>query len=215
MLFLLINLNIFLAFAAVIVKDLNTNEGRMNVEDEQIIELYLQRNEKAVEETQNKYGSYCFRIAKNILTIFEDAEECVNDTWNSTWNKIPPIIPVSLKAFLGKLIRDISLSRYRANHAQKRYRGIEVMLDELQECIPSDFDVEQNFDEQQLSEIINSWLDGLSKEDRVLFIKRYYYGDAVKALSRVYGCTENQMAQKMLKLRKNLKAFLCTKGVTI
>lgn len=185
------------------------------MEDEQIIELYLQRNEKAVEETQNKYGSYCFRIAKNILIILEDAEECVNDTWNSTWNKIPPIIPVSLKAFLGKLVRDISLSRYRANHAKKRYRGIEVMFDELEECIPSDFDVEQNLDNQQLSETINSWLGGLSKEDRVLFIKRYYYGDAVKTLAKVHGCTENQMAQRMLKLRKNLKSFLFTKGVKI
>lgn len=185
------------------------------MEDEQIIELYFQRNEKAVEETQKKYGSYCFRIAKNILVILEDAEECVNDTWNLTWNKIPPVIPVSLKAFLGKLVRDISLSRYRANHAQKRYRGIEVMFDELEECIPSGFDVAQNFDEHQLSEIINSWLSGLSKEDRVLFIKRYYYGDSVKALAKMYGCTENQMAQRMLKLRRNLKLFLFAKGVKI
>jgi RNA polymerase sigma factor (sigma-70 family) len=185
------------------------------MQDEQIIELYLQRNEKAVEETQAKYGSYCFRIAKNILTIKEDVEECVNDTWNLTWNKIPPIIPVSLKAFLGKLVRDVSLSRYRASHAQKRYSGMEVMFDELEECIPSDFDVEQSFDNQQLSEMINSWLETLSKEDRVLFVKRYYYGDAVKNLAKVYGYTENQMAQRMLRLRKNLKTFLFTKGVTI
>lgn len=185
------------------------------MKDEQIIELYLQRNEKAIEETQDKYGSYCFRIAKNILVIKEDADECVNDTWNLTWNKIPPIIPMSLKAFLGKLVRDLSLSRYRANHAQKRYSGIEVMFDELEECIPSDFDVEQSFDNQQLSEMINSWLDSLSKEDRVLFIKRYYYGDTVKNLAKVHDCTENQMAQKMMKLRKNLKAFLFTKGVKI
>ena len=99
------------------------------MEDEQIIKLYLQRNEKALEEIQNKYGSYCFRIAKNILTVWEDAEECVNDTWNLSWNKIPPIIPLSLKAFLGKLVRDIAISQYRANHAKKRYRGIEVIFD--------------------------------------------------------------------------------------
>lgn len=185
------------------------------MEDEEIIRLYLNRNEKALEETQNKYGPYCFHIAKNILTIREDAEECVNDTWNLSWNKIPPTIPLSLKAFLGKLVRDIAISRYRANHAQKRYRGIEVMLDELEECIPSDFDVEENFDQQQLSEFINHWLGELPKEDRVLFVKRYYYGDAVKKLAKMIGCTENQMAQRMLKLRKKLKLFLYEKGVSV
>ena len=107
------------------------------MEDEQIIKLYLKRSEKALEETQNKYCPYCYRIAKNILTVREDAEECVNDTWNLLWNKIPPMIPVSLKAFLGKLVRDIAISQYRANHAKKRYGGIEVIFDELEECIPS------------------------------------------------------------------------------
>lgn len=178
------------------------------MKDEQIVELYLRRDERAIEETQSKYGAYCFRIAKNILMIKEDAEECVNDTWNAAWNKIPPTIPVSFKAFLGKLVRDISLSRYRKNHAKKRFCGIEVMLDELEECIPSDFDVEQNFAHRQLSETINRWLGGLSKEERVLFVKRYYFGEAVKDLAKAHGCTENQMAQKMRKLRKSLKTYL-------
>ena len=185
------------------------------MEDEQIIKLYLKRSEKALEETQNKYGPYCYRIAKNILTVREDAEECVNDTWNLLWNKIPPMIPVSLKAFLGKLVRDIAISQYRANHAKKRYGGIEVIFDELEECIPSEFDVEENFDNQQLSDFLNHWLGELPKEDRVLFIKRYYYGDAVKKLAKEIGCTENQMAQRMLKLRKKLKMFLYGKGVSV
>lgn len=185
------------------------------MEDEQIIKLYLKRSEKALEETQNKYGPYCYRIAKNILTVREDAEECVNDTWNLLWNKIPPMIPISLKAFLGKLVRDIAISQYRANHAKKRYGGIEVIFDELEECIPSDFDVEENFDNQQLSDFLNHWLGELPREDRVLFIKRYYYGDAVKKLAKMIGCTENQMAQRMMKLRKKLKLFLFEKGVNI
>ena len=178
------------------------------MEDEQIVKLYLQRNEKALEEAQRKYGAYCFNIARHILTIWEDAEECVNDTWNLSWNKIPPVIPASLKAFLGKLVRDRAVSQYRANHAKKRYRGIELIFEELEECIPSDFDMEESFANQQLSEFINDWLGELSKEDRVLFVKRYYYGDAVKKLAKMTGCTENQMAQKMLKLRKSLKACL-------
>ncbi len=185
------------------------------MEDEQIIKWYLERNEKALKEAQNKYGSYCFGIAKNILTVREDAEECVNDTWHLSWNKIPPVIPVSLKAFLGKLVRDTAISQYRANHAKKRYKGMEMLFDELEECIPSDFDVEENFAHQQLAEWINNWLGELPKEDRVLFIKRYYYGDAVKKLAKEIGCTENQMAQRMLKLRKKLKMFLYGKGVSV
>lgn len=180
--------------------------------DKEIIDLYLQRNEQAVKETESKYSAYCFRIANNILSIPEDAEECVNDTWISAWNKIPPVIPRSLKAFLGKLIRDISLSRYRENHAQKRYNGMEIILDELEECIPSEFDVQQNLERQELSDHINNWLDSLSHGDRVLFVKRYYYGDSVKSLAKLQGCTENQMAQRMLKLRNNLKSFLVAKG---
>ena len=185
------------------------------MDDQEIIDLYLQRNELAVKETESKYNSYCFRIANNILSIPEDAEECVNDTWVSAWNKIPPVIPKSLKAFLSKLVRDISLSRYREKHAQKRYNGMEVMLDELEECIPSEFDVHQNFEQQELSDLINDWLGSLTHEDRALFVKRYYYGDSVKSLAKLQGSTENQMAQRMLKLRNNLKSFLLMKGVSL
>ena len=120
-----------------------------------------------------------------------------------------------MKAFLGKLVRDISLSRYRANHAQKRYGGLEVMLDELEECIPSEFDVQEKLDQQNLDDLINDWLGSLSHVDRVLFIKRYYYGETVKNLAKLQVCTENQMAQRMLKLRNSLKSFLISKGVSI
>ncbi len=185
------------------------------MEDEQIIKWYLQRDEKGLEEIQKKYGAYCFRIAQNILSVREDAEECVNDVWNASWNKIPPIIPVSLKAFLGKLVRDQAISLYRVNHAKKRYRGLEVIFDELEECIPSPFSLEEKFDHYQLAELINSWLGSLKKEDRVLFVKRYYYGESVKKLAAEEWCTENQMAQRMMKLRKKLKVFLEQNGVWI
>lgn len=183
--------------------------------DKDIIDLYLQRDELAINETQTKYGSYCYTIANNILSIHEDAEECVNDTWVHAWNRIPPIIPKSLKAFLGKLVRDISLSRYRKNHAMKRYSGMEIMLAELEECIPSEFDVQKELDQQDMADLINGWLGSLSRIDRVLFIKRYYYGEQVKSLAKLQACTENQMAQKMLKLRNNLKLYLISEGVSL
>ena len=142
-------------------------------------------------------------------------KKCVNDVWHITWNKIPPTIPISFKAFLGKLVRDISLSRYRANHAKKRYQGLEAMLDELEECIPSGFDTEKNYENQLITEAINQWLESLPKEERVLFVKRYYYGASVKDLAMEFGYRENQMAQKMMKLRKKLRVFLIREGVDL
>ena len=184
------------------------------MEDTQIIELFFKRDEDALIETQAKYGSFCFRIAKNILDNKEDSEECVNDTWIHVWKKIPPIVPDSLKAFLGKIVRDISLSKYRANHAQKRYSSMEILLDELEDCVPSSFDVFESMEQRQLSDMINTWLGDLSKEDRVIFIKRYFYGVSVKELSQCLGVTENHMAQRMLKLRKKLRTYLEKEGYT-
>lgn len=183
------------------------------MDDKNIISLYVQRDETAIKETQTKYGFYCYAIAKNILSSHEDAEECVNDTWISAWNKIPPIIPQSLKAFLGKVVRDISLSRYRANHAVKRYSGMDIILDELDECIPSDFNVERCFEQKELSELINKWLRTLSREEMAMFVRRYYYGDSVKSLAGLWGYTENQMAQRLMKLRKMLKKYLFSEVV--
>ena len=185
------------------------------MDDKQIIELYLQRNEQAIEMTQTKYGAYCSRIANNVLSTPEDAEECVNDTWVSAWNRIPPTIPLSLKAFLGKLVRDISLNRYIHDRAKKRYSGMEVLLDELEECIPSDFDVEQIVEQNELSALLNKWLEALPDDELALFVQRYYYGDSVKSLSKQNGCTENQMAQKMFKLRNKLKSYLSKEGVSL
>ena len=192
---------------------LNLAKGEKQMDDQSIVELYLQRDENAIKESRNKYEAYCYRIAMNILSVAEDVEECINDTWISVWNRIPPVIPKSLKAFLGKLVRDISLSRYRAVHAQKRYNGMELILDELAECIRSGQDIQRSLEQKELSETVNGWLDSLPQEDRVLFVKRYYYGETVKQLSEMQSCTENQMAQKMMKLRNKLKAHLLSGGV--
>jgi RNA polymerase sigma-70 factor (ECF subfamily) len=182
------------------------------VEDTQIIELYFKRDEAALQETHAKYGVYCFRIAKNILESREDSEECVNDTWVQAWKKIPPTLPESLKAFLGKIVRDISLSKYRANHAKKRFNAMDVMLEELDNCLPSDFDMMEILEKKQLVELINAWLGTISREDRILFIKRYYYGDSIKELSRDYGYHENFLSQRMLKIRRKLRTYLKERG---
>ena len=106
------------------------------MEDKLIVDLYHARNEYAIVESEKKYGAYCRSIARNLLTLREDAEECVSDTWHAAWNRMPPEWPDCLKAFLGRITRNLSISRFRSGQAQKR-RGVEVLLSELEECVPS------------------------------------------------------------------------------
>ena len=185
------------------------------MEDKQIIKLYFQRNETAIVETSTKYGVFCHKIAMNILSIREDAEECVNDTYHSVWNQIPPTNPDSFRAFLGRITRNLSISRFRALHAQKRYAGMELMLSELEECIPSQNTIERTIESKELSEYINEWLTALAEQDAMLFIRRYWYGDSVQDLAKKTDTTAAKMAQTMLRLRKSLKAYLEQKGVTL
>ena len=183
------------------------------MDDGQIIELYFKRDEAAIRETETKYGAACRGLAMNILTLRQDAEECVNDTWHAAWNRIPPVIPASLKAFLGKITRDIAISRYRANRAKKRFDGAQTLLSELAECVPAGESAETAVERGELSMIINRWLYSLPGDDRALFVRRYWYGDRVKELAKQCACTPNQMAQRMRKLREGLKAALEEEGV--
>ena len=128
------------------------------MEDKEIISFLLMRNEDAIAEIQNKYGSYCFQIANNILNNREDTEECVNDTWNIVWKTVPPTKPVSLKAYLGKIVRNQALIKYRTYHAQKRFCGLELIMDELDECIPSNFVIAEEANSNMLTGMINAWL---------------------------------------------------------
>ena len=185
------------------------------MDDKQIIELYFERNEQAIKETQNKYGAFCHRIAMNILGIHEDAEECVNDTYFSVWKQIPPTVPEVFKVYLGRITRNLSISRFRAMRAKKRYSSMEIMLSELNDCVPSSSNVEQTIEVMQLSDYISEWLDSLPEEDCALFVRRYWFGDEVQELAKKCGITAAKMAQRMLRLRKSLKATLEQKGVAL
>ena len=185
------------------------------MEDRKIIDLYHQRDEMALAETEKKYGAFCGTIALNILSIREDADECVNDTWLAAWRKMPPERPCSLKAFLGRITRNLSISRYRASRAQKRYAGLELMLSELEECVPSAVSVERTVEQKELSGQISDWLDTLREEERRLFVRRYWYGEAVKSLAAEEGCTENAAALRLRWLRGRLKTYLEEKGAVL
>lgn len=185
------------------------------MEDTSIIALYFARDELAILETDKKYGARCRHIAMNILSVREDAEECLNDTYHAAWNQIPPERPLKLFAYLGRIVRNLSISRYRSLQAKKRCQGLEVLLSELEDCLPSPTDVEREFEGRVLSDTISSWLDSLSPEDRVLFVRRYWFGDSLKDLALEIGRPQNQLAQRMYRLRQQLRGVLEKEGITV
>ena len=185
------------------------------MDDLAIVELYHRREEQAIAESDKKYGALCRSIALRLLDFREDAEECVNDTWHAAWNRMPPERPCSLGAFLGRITRNLSVSRWRRDRAQKRHDGMEVLLSELEDCIPAPGTVEEELDRRWLAQAISRWLDGLEDGDRRLFIRRYWYGDTVKELAAERGERANALSQRLLRLRKALRAFLESEGVEL
>ena len=185
------------------------------MDDLAIVELYHRRDEQAITESDKKYGTYCRSIALRLLDFREDAEECVNDTWHAAWNRMPPDRPQSLGTFLGRITRNLSISRWRRDHAQKRYDGIEVLLSELEDCVPAAGTVEEHLERLLLAQSISTWLDSLEDEDRRLFIRRYWYAYPVKKLAKEQGGAANTLSQRLLRLRKGLRAFLEEKGVEL
>ena len=185
------------------------------MEDLQIISLYFKRDEAAISETSTKYGAFCHSIALNILSISADADECVNDTYLRAWNSIPPQKPDKLGAWLGKVVRNIAFDLWKKNHRKKRYAGMEQLLSELEDCIPSPTTVEHQIEEQELTEVINTWLTSLQQNDRILFMRRYWNGEAINTLARENGISPSNMAKRMYRLRRNLKSKLEKEGYSL
>lgn len=136
------------------------------MEDSAIIELYWARDEGAIAQTDLKYGTFCRKLAFNVLSSNEDSEECVNDTWHRAWDTMPPQRPDSLRAYLGRIVRNLSISRLRQRTAQKRGGGLEIMLSELGDCLPAPQSVERETEAKELAGVISAWLRGLSDDDR-------------------------------------------------
>lgn len=183
--------------------------------DAGIVELYWRRSTQAIIETQQKYGGYCYTIALGLLNSAQDAEECVNDTWYAAWDKMPPERPQSLGAFLGRITRNLSVSRWRREKARKRYNGLEVLFSELEECVPGPGGAEEELERQELARVISGWLDRQDPADRRLFIRRYWYGDGVKELAAEAGERANTIAQRLSRLRKSLRGRLESEGVEL
>lgn len=156
------------------------------MQDEELIRLYVTRSERAIALTSDKYGGYCHTIAYQILKDLEDSEECVNDTYWKAWNVIPPTMPKCFKAFLGKITRNLALHRWEKNSTKKRGGNqIPFLLDELAECIPSQEDIPKKVEDAEICALCNQFLEMLSKEKRMVFVRRYWYCDSVSDIAKM------------------------------
>lgn len=179
------------------------------MDDKEIIKLYFDRDEAAIKETDQKYRPYCFSISNNILADFQTAEECVNDTYLTTWRSIPPQNPNIFKLFLAKIVRNISLDCYRKINAEKRGGGqMPIILDELEEAIPSAYDLEEEVLYRDLIRILGDFVNNLSDEDKTIFIKRYFYAMPIKEIATNSNYKYNNLVTKLHRLRNNLKDAL-------
>ena len=179
------------------------------MEDSAIVELYWQRSDRAIPETDKKYGGYCHHIAYNICGSPEDAEECVNDTWLQAWNRMPDARPAALPPFLGAIVRSTAINRFRAARRQKRGGGqTELALDELSECIPAPDGVEQAVEAAQLRQAIDGFLGGLGETERKIFVARYWFLAPIGEIAGKLGCSEGKVKTSLYRTRGKLRAFL-------
>lgn len=183
------------------------------MDDNDIIRLYWDRNDMAIQATSEKYGCYCRAIARNILCSDEDAEECVNDAYLNAWNAMPEHWPEQLAAFLGKITRNLAFNRYRHSRALKRGGGETALaLDELADCVSGDNGIEQEFDRRELVKAVNLFVRGLSEQKRYIFVRRYWYADSVSEIAGDMGMRQGSVSKTLERIRKQLKAYLTERG---
>ena len=181
--------------------------------DEEIIELYWSRDEKAITETDKKYGNYLYTIASNIIDDRMDCEECVNDTYLGTWNRIPPTRPNVFHAFLAKITRNIAVSRFRKNAAKKRIPSeMQLSLEEFEDCTISNPSAEDEYLVKRVAEILNDYINNLSRRKELIFVCRYYYADRIVNISKMLGISEKTVYRELEEIRQGLKELLEKEG---
>ena len=184
------------------------------MEDGQIVDLYWQRSDLAISETNRKYGRYCHSIAYHICGLDEDAEECVNDTWLRAWNLMPDQRPGALSAFLGRITRNLALDRIKTKNRQKRGGGEALLaLDELEECIPGGTNPEQVLEEKELANAIGSFVSDLQQTEKVIFVLRYFYVAPIEEIAERLQCSEAKIKSSLFRTRNKLRVFLQEEGL--
>lgn len=184
--------------------------------DNEIVELYLSRNEEAINQTAQKYGSRLRNIANSILNDRETAKECENDAYLETWELIPPHEPRNyLFAFVGRIVRHIALNVCKKNSRQKRYAMYCELTQEMQECIPASNDTEAELEVKYLSSLIDDFLGTCSKEQQNVFVRRYWYFDSVSQIAKAYGFSQSKVKTMLFRMRSDLKEHLEKGGYTV
>ena len=183
------------------------------MEDGKIVALYWLRQEEALRQTQKKYGDYLRKIADNVLSDREDSEECVNDTLLAAWNSIPPHRPQVLSSYLGKIVRQTAIDRYRKKNSEKR-RASEyaLSLEELGECLSGGTTPDAVLEGMELEKAVNRFVRGLGETERNLFLCRYYFFDSLKEAAASCGMGEAKAKSMLFRIRKKLREYLMKEG---
>ena len=184
------------------------------MDDQEIIARFFARDEEGLTAARARYEPYCAAVARNLLTDPRDQEECLSDTWLRAWNAIPPQRPRSLGAFLAKITRNLAINRLRDGNAQRRGGGqVPLALEELGECVSPEGSPEGELDRQAAEEALNRFLDGLPPLQREVFLRRYWYLDAVGDIARRYHMAEGSVKSSLFRTRKKLREYLQQEGV--
>ena len=181
--------------------------------DEKIVDLYWQRDEQAIKETDIKYKKFLLSVAMNIIHDMCDSEECLNDTYIGTWNAIPPARPVALQAFLGSIMRRTAIDRFRANKRQKRMVSeFTVSLSELEDFIADDGDMNAEMEEKELAKSISDFVRSLPDRQMYIFVSRYYIADPIARISDELGCSISTVKREIASIKNGLKKRLESEG---
>lgn len=179
------------------------------MKDQEIIQMYCNRQEMAIQKTAEKYEKYCYTISYNILDNNEDVLECINDTWFKLWDTIPPIIPIFLKSYIAKIVRNLSFDKYRAKNSAKNGGGeMPLVLDELSEIVADSRDIQARYESKEVSMAISEYLSKISVKEREIFVRRYFYVEDTESIARKYNTTGKNVLMILSRTRKKLRTYL-------
>lgn len=185
------------------------------IDDEKIIDLFFERSEQGIRELDNKYGAVCHNLSYNIVNNRQDAEECVNDAYLGAWNAIPPVRPNPLLSYIVKIVRNISLKIYWKKEAAKRSSHYTIAMEEIEACIADPNTVEAEIEARELAHIIESFLDTLTVENRVIFMRRYWFSDSCKDIAEFVGLSEKNISVRLTRIRQKMKSYLAEREVFV
>ena len=185
------------------------------IADEKIIELFFARSEQGIQELDHKYGKMCHSLSYNIVNSRQDAEECVNDAYLGAWNAIPPVRPNPLSSYIVRIVRNLSLKIYWKKEAAKRSSCYTIALEEIEACIADQKTVEDEIGARELAHIIEEFLDTLTHENRVIFMRRYWFSDSYKDIAEVVGLSEKNVSVRLTRIREKMKQFLIEREVFV